>query len=56
MFFSVPTDTEIINIVKQLKTSDGIADDGIPCNIVKSTTEETAVPIAKAFNKSLETG
>jgi hypothetical protein len=47
---------EIINIVSQLNTSDGIGNDGISAKIVKSTISEIAQPLAIAFNKSLETG
>ena len=45
MFVTGTTDTDIIIIVKQLKTIGGIGNDGILCHIVKSTIGEIAAPL-----------
>ena len=42
MFVTGTTDTEIIKLFEQLKNSDGIGNDGIPCLNVNSTIEEIA--------------
>ena len=46
---------KLVCVCVRAHVCDGIGNDRIHCRIVKSTIEEFAVPLAMAFNKSLET-